>query len=50
MDWLTKGHVEGDLGEELKPGDRDAGKHEHLKKGTAKLEAKVREWEDMGKP
>ena len=50
MDSLTSGHKRGDQGAELKPGDRDVGKHEHFKPGSPALEAKVREWEANGKP
>lgn len=50
MKWLKKGHKEGDLGAELKPGDRDVGKHEHLRPGSPEAEAKVSQWEAEGKP
>jgi hypothetical protein len=50
MDWLKKGHREGDLGEDLPEGHRDVGKHEHFTPGKSELEAKVREWVESGKP
>jgi hypothetical protein len=45
MDWLKKGHKEGELGQELKPGEKGKEGHEHISPGSAEAENKVREWE-----
>jgi hypothetical protein len=45
MDWLKKGHREGDLGKEIEPGQKETEGHEHLSPGSPEAEEKVREWE-----
>ena len=45
MDWLKKGHKEGELGKELQPGQKETERHEHLHPGSREAEEKVREWE-----
>ncbi|CAN5727860.1 hypothetical protein BH09MYX1_BH09MYX1_40570 [soil metagenome] len=44
MAWLEKNHSVGDQGPELRPGDRDAGKHEHLSPGSRAAEAMLNRW------
>ena len=45
MDWLKKGHKEGDRGGEVGASGRQTEGHEHLRPGSREAEAKVREWE-----
>ena len=45
MDWLKRGHKEGELGKELKPGQKGTEGHEHLSPGSPAAEQKVMEWE-----
>jgi len=45
MEWLKKGHKEGDVGAEVRPGQSESEKHEHYRPGSRAAEEKVREWE-----
>jgi hypothetical protein len=45
MDWLKKGHKEGDTGPEIPQGQKVTESHEHYPPGAPQTEAKVREWE-----
>jgi hypothetical protein len=51
MDWLKKGHKEGELGAEIRKGGKETEGHEHLRPGSPEAETRVREWEsEQGRP